>query len=397
LEFQIMARVFDALQREQKRKKREGAHDPLAQSIVVDIEAQRPDELAEFDPATPIGTPSGPRSNEGMLLPGATRPLNDLAEVAPAPAVPRITAPAALPALPGGASAAISAPAPASSAPAPAASSPQQYHPPQPSEPPPVAVTSVRLGEVHARLLMLHEPRATGCEQYRTLRTQLFHAAERELTQVIVVTSATAGEGKTATTLNLALAIAQSPNRRVLVIDGDLRRPDVAKYLAQKPFSGFAEVLNDKTGLFDAITRLADHELYLLPVRHNTANPTELLSGKRFQETLHELRQHFDFILIDSPPVKPYADTQLLANHADAVLFVVRFGFASYEVVEEAVQALADQRVLGVVLNGTEARQGSDSDAEYQIQNGHNAPPSPLWSALGPWVRDSWLGRKFKL
>ena len=69
--------------------------------------------------------------------------------------------------------------------------------------------------------MMLHEPHALGCEQYRTLRTELFHAAERELTQIIVITSAIAGEGKTATTLNLALAIAQSPNRRVLVTSHD--------------------------------------------------------------------------------------------------------------------------------------------------------------------------------
>lgn len=392
-----MARVFDALRREQQRKKREGAHDPLAQSIIVETEVLRPDEVTEFDPAAPIGTPSGPRSNEGMLLPGAARTLTEpAAETATTPlpvTSPAVTAPVIRSAEPP----APSAPTVTTPIAAPAALATGEFQPPQTSAPPHVAVAPARLGEAHARLLMLHEPHAAGCEQYRTLRTQLFHTAERELTQIIVVTSATSGEGKTATTLNLALAIAQSPNRRVLVIDGDLRRPNVASYLALKPFSGFAEVLNDKADLFDAITRLADHELYVLPVRHNTANPTELLSSKRFQETLRELRQYFDFILIDSPPVKPYADTRLLANHADAVLFVVRSSFASYEVVEEAVKAIADQRILGVVLNGADAVQEVSGYEGYQSQNGHSAGQHPVWSALAPLVRGSWLGRKFKL
>jgi len=397
LEFQIMARVFDALRREQKRKKREGAHDPLAESIVVETEVLRPDELTEFDPTAPIGTPVGPRSNEGMLLPGATRTLSEPASAAANTPIATAHVAVTTPVIQSSEVVAASAPPVTPTVPAPVSVSTTEFHAPQTSEPPRVAVAPAKLGEVHSRLLMLHEPQATGCEQYRTLRTQLFHSAERELTQVIVVTSATAGEGKTATTLNLALAIAQSPNRRVLVIDGDLRRPDVASYLALKPFSGFAEVLNDKADLFDAVTRLADHELYILPVRHNTANPTELLSSKRFQETLRELRQYFDFILIDSPPVKPYADTRLLANYADAVLFVVRSGFASYETVEEAVQALTDQRILGVVLNGADAVQQVSSYAGYQIQNGHSGEHHPVWSAIAPFVRDSWLGRKFKL
>ena len=392
-----MARVFDALRREQQRKKREGAHDPLAESIVVETEVLRPDEVTEFDPAAPIGTPVGPRSNEGMLLPGAARTLSEPANTAVTTPIATAPAPVTTPPIQSREVAAASAPVSAPPVPAPTPASNTEFQLPQTSEPPRVSVASAKLGDVHSRLLMLHEPHAAGCEQYRTLRTQLFHTAERELTQVIVVTSAAAGEGKTATTLNLALAIAQSPNRRVLVIDGDLRRPHVASYLALKPFSGFAEVLNDKADLFDAVTRLADHELYVLPVRHNTANPTELLSSKRFQETLRELRQYFDFILIDSPPVKPFADTRLLANHADAVLFVVRSGFASYETVEEAVQALADQRMLGVVLNGADAVQKISSYAGYQIQNGHGGGQHPVWSALAPLVRGSWLGRKFKL
>lgn len=292
---------------------------------------------------------------------------------------------------------AASAPATASTEPETARTTPKEFQAPQTKEPPRVAPAQVRAAEVHPRLMMLHEPHANGCEQYRTLRTEIFHAAERELTQIIVVTSAIAGEGKTATTLNLALAIAQSPNRRVLVIDGDLRRPSIASYLGLKPFAGLAEVLQEKSDLFDAISRLSEHDLYLLPVKRETKTPTELLSSPHFQAALRELRQYFDFILIDSPPIKPFADARLLANQADATLFIVRAGFAAYETVEEAVQALADYRVLGVVLNGATDMPELGNYEDYQLQNGRGESTNLLWSTFGPRLRDSWLGRRLKL
>lgn len=407
-----MARVFDALRREQKRKKRDGEHDPLTQSIaptgaptglqagVAESEAAaREAETIEVETGfamdSRIGTPAGPRSNEGMLLPGAGRKIVETDEQLHTPAQPASATTTTV--VQNNAAPIVTDPTVMPVAPATLVHElANTFQQPQTREPERVAIAQARPGEIHRHLMMLHEPHASGCEQYRTLRTQLFHAAERELTQVIVVTSAIAGEGKTATTLNLALAIAQSPKRRVLVIDGDLRRPSVATYLAMKPFAGFAEVLNDKAELFDAITRLADHELYLLPVKRAVATPTELLSSARFQETLQELRQYFDFILIDSPPAQTYADTRLLANHADAVLMVVRAGFAPYETVEQAVQSLADSRILGVVLNAAEDVQEASVYADQQ-QPRERGEPSLIWSALAPRVRDSWLGRRLKL
>ncbi|MBI1764323.1 MAG: CpsD/CapB family tyrosine-protein kinase [Acidobacteria bacterium] len=397
-----MARVFDALRREQKRKKRVGEHDPLARAILSEPESEQEAEVGGFDLDAPIGTPAGPRSNEGMLLPGIgraqveTAPLSQTATITtPAAAAPVNTStPVTAPVTPTVTAANTAAPP---VEPAGTRISSQAFQPPQTKEPPRVSPAQVRPAQVHPRLMMLHEPHATGCEQYRTLRTELFHAAERELTQIIVVTSSIAGEGKTATTLNLALAIAQSPNRRVLVIDGDLRHPSVAPYLDLKPFAGFAEVLQDKADLFDAISRLSEHDLYLLPVKRETKTPTELLSSPRFQAALGELRQYFDFILIDSPPVKPFADARLLANHADATLFIVRAGFAAYETVEEAVHALADFRVLGVVLNGATDVPELGNYEDYQVQTGRSEPTNLLWSTFGPRVRESWLGRRLKL
>lgn len=376
-----MARVFDALRRDQQRKKTHGRHDPLAAATGTPATVEPAAENNQVELPARIGAPNGPRSNEGLLLPGAP-PTQ--AETQPAPI--------AASRLPSENGQATNLPVVASERALTNGFRPAQLH-----EPPPVAQAQIKAEEVHARLLMLREPHAAGCEQYRMLRTQLFHAAERERTQVVVVTSALAGEGKTATLLNLALAIAQSPNRRVLVIDGDLRRPRVATYLGLKPFSGFTEVLQNKVELFDAISRLDEHELYLLPVKRETTTPAELLSSPRFQAGLQELRRYFDFILLDSPPVRPFADARLLANHADAVLFVVRAGFAPYETVEQAVEALAGQRILGVVLNGaTEVREVSEYEA-YLNGYGRAEATSFAWSVLAPLVRDSWLGRRLKL
>ena len=399
-----MARVFDALRREQKRKKREGEHDPLARAILTEPEIEQEEETSGFDLEASIGTPVGPRSNEGMLLPGVARTQVETTPLPPAvTTAPPVTAPLAIPAATNHVAVSSAATAngvsrvAAATEPVAAPANSKEFQPPQTKEPPRVAPAQIRAAEVHPRLMMLHEPHASGCEQYRTLRTELFHAAERELTQIIVVTSSIAGEGKTATTLNLALAIAQSPNRRVLVIDGDLRRPNIASYLGLKPFAGFTEVLQEKTDLFDAVSRLSEHDLYILPVKRETKSPTEWLSSPRFQETLRELRQYFDFILIDSPPVKPFADARLLANQADATLFIVRAGFAAYETVEEAVHALADFRVLGVVLNGASEVPELGNYEDYQVPNGRSEPTNLLWSTLGPRVRDSWLGRRLKL
>ena len=378
-----MGRVFDALRREQKRKRRSSERDPLAATIeTVATGADIPNPIVDWN--APIGTPAGQRSNDGMLLPGTYRTFNEngtgnhyvnghngngngnghgattaLARVGPPLFQQPVTRPL--------------------------------EHP--------VALTTAHPEEVHSRIVMLSEPHIVGCEQYRTLRTQLFQTAEHQLTQVIVVTSALAGEGKTSTVLNLAFAIAQSPERRVLVIDGDLRRPSIGAYLNLKPVHGFGEVLTGKTDVFDAITRVADQELYVLPVKSGTDVPTEMLTAEHYPKMLTALREHFDFILIDSPPVMPFADARLLANHADGVILVVRAGFAAYEIVEQAAEAMTSHRLIGAVLNGAENLRETRYYSDYleyskEQSDGKNGFG---WQTFVPRFRETWLGRRFKL
>lgn len=246
-----------------------------------------------------------------------------------------------------------------------------------------VAVERISIPDVHSRLILLTEPDSAECEQFRSLRTQLFHAAEHRDLKVVTVTSALAGEGKTSTLLNLALAIAQSKEKRVLVIDGDLRRPNIAAYLGLRSTAGLGETLAGSAGTLDAIRRIDGSELYVLPVTGESPNPTEQLSSARLGEILTELRGCFDFILVDSPPVMPFTDAQLLANHSDGVIMVVRAEMAPYETVEKALATLPASRMLGVVLNGAD----HDRDSgyyDYYYQDSRRAERDNSWRG---WLR----------
>jgi capsular exopolysaccharide synthesis family protein len=256
-----------------------------------------------------------------------------------------------------------------------------------------IPVETITQPRLHPRLILLTQPEAPECEQYRTLRTQLFHAAEKKPLQVVTITSTLAGEGKTSTVINLALAIAQSKEKRVLIIDGDLRRPNIATYLGVRAKAGLGEVLTGDIEPLDSIFTLDGYELYVLPVSRETANPTELLSSERFAEMLAELRRYFDFILIDSPPVMPFADTRLLANHTDAVMLVVRAGLAPYETVEKAIEALPAAKMLGVVLNGAQhVKEAGYYDYYYYSQR----RPHSFWDKLMHPFRNRRIGRKLK-
>lgn len=360
-----MSKVFEALQRQQQKP--DHARDPLA------AQTGAPDDLTsvdedDFELPTVIGAPVSARSNEGALFP------------APTPAEEH--SPAAYPISNGrraGATAAREQRASNRSRSTP----PALRHAPAESEiaTPSLPAERVELARLHSRLIMLTEPQAAECEQYRTLRTQLFHAAERQPAQIVIVTSAVAGEGKTATALNLALAIAQSKEKRVLVVDGDLRHPTIAPYLGLRARPGLDAVLKSGDEWPQHAFRLTEPELCVLPVSHEVANPTELLSSERLPELFNQLREHFDFIIIDSPPLMPFADARLLANHADAVMMVVRAELAPYETVAKAIESLPAERVLGVVLNGAPHLEDNNYYDHYYQHSG-NAPRRSFFDRL---------------
>ena len=230
---------------------------------------------------------------------------------------------------------------------------------------------AISAARVEPHLVAITEPRSPECEHFRSLRTKLLEAGERQNMRAFVVTSAGVGEGKTLTSLNLAWLLAQTDGVKALLIDADLRSPATSAYLGIENEVGLSEVLTGDRKLTQAIIKLQPAGLHLLPGGASREDVAELLSGPRFNRLLEEARKHFDYIIIDAPPLGVFTDANLLINRADGALLVVRSGKTRYAVVDRLLEQLPRERMLGVVLNRAET--SADETAYYYSQRRYQA------------------------
>jgi capsular exopolysaccharide synthesis family protein len=221
----------------------------------------------------------------------------------------------------------------------------------------------VLTARVEPHLVAITEPRSPECEQFRSLRTRLLQAGERERKRAFVITSAGVGEGKTLTALNLAWLLAQTDGVKALIIDADLRQPCAADYLGIETECGLSEVLTGQMHFTQAIVKLEPSGLHLLPGGAAREDVAELLSGPRFGRLLDEARKHFDYIIIDAPPLGVFTDANLLINRADSAILVVRAAKTRYAVIDRLLEQLPRERLLGVVLNRSDTK--LDENAYY--------------------------------
>lgn len=231
----------------------------------------------------------------------------------------------------------------------------------------------ISTARVEPHLFAVTSPHSPECEHFRALRTKLLEASERQNMHAFVITSAGIGEGKTLTSLNLAWLLAQTDGVRALLIDADLRRPSTAQYLGMESEVGLSEVLTGETKLTQAIVKLQPSGLHLLPGGAPREDVAELLSGPRFGHLLDEARKHFDYIVIDAPPLGVFTDANLLINRADGALMVVRSGKTRYAVVDRLLEQLPRERMLGIVLNRADI--STDEAAYYYQQRRYKARP----------------------
>jgi len=201
------------------------------------------------------------------------------------------------------------------------------------------------------RLVAAIAPQSLAAEQYRSLRARIKAAENGRSVRTIVVTSPSKGDGKSLTAANLALTMAQEFHQRVLLLDGDLRRPSVARMFGVEEGPGLADVLTGAADLDMALTHLTDQRLTLLRAGTPPGQPAELLGSTGMRRVLDTLRTQFDRILIDMPPVAPLADVQVLAPMTDAIVMVVRAGITEKPAIERALSGLEITKVLGLVLN----------------------------------------------
>ncbi len=234
----------------------------------------------------------------------------------------------------------------------------------------------VAAARVEPHLVAITQPRSSYCEQFRSLRTRILQAGEREQMRTFVITSAGIGEGKTLTALNLAWLLAQTEGVRCLVIDSDLRQPCATEYLAIDAPRGLSEVLGGEMNLQQAIVRLDPAGLYLLPGGQPRDDVAELLSGPTFARVIAHARRMFDFVIIDAPPLGIFTDANVLINRADGALLVVRSGKTRYAAVDRLLETLPRERMLGVVLNRTD--EAVESSAYNYQQRYYRRPQESL-------------------
>jgi len=199
--------------------------------------------------------------------------------------------------------------------------------------------------------LVADETMPPGCrEQYRRLAAVLHHSQAVNGMKVIMVASAVAGEGKTLTATNLALTFSESYHRKVLLIDGDLRRPSVHVVFGIPSIPGLSEGLTAveprKLPLHQVSERLT-----ILPAGKPTSDPMSALISIRVQKIIDEARQAFDWVIIDTPPVGLMTDANLVATMTDGAIFVVKADSTPYGMAQRAIDAIGRDRILGAVLN----------------------------------------------
>ena len=191
-----------------------------------------------------------------------------------------------------------------------------------------------------------------GAEPFRTLRSRLSQIAGTHVLKRIVITSSVPAEGKTFVAANLAQSIIRQPDRRVLLIDADLRASRLHVALGAPSTPGLTDYLRGEVDEYAIIQSSPDEKLCFIPGGNEVSNPSELLLSDRMRHLLDVVTPMFDFVILDSPPATPVHDPSVLADLCDGVLFVVRAGVTDFEVAEKAVAEFREKNLLGVVLNG---------------------------------------------
>ncbi|MDG5789294.1 CpsD/CapB family tyrosine-protein kinase [Evansella sp. AB-P1] len=223
-----------------------------------------------------------------------------------------------------------------------------------------------KLSDKQRSLVAHFDQKSPIAEQFRTLRTNIQFAGVDKKIRTMMVTSSTPGEGKSTTIANLGTVLAQQ-QKRVLIIDGDLRKP-TAHFTFQLPNqTGLTNVLTRQSSFDDAVKETMVPYLEVLTSGPLPPNPSELLGSKAMRDLVKELEMVYDYILFDAPPVNAVTDPQILSKLTDGVILVVRSGKTEEDAAKKAVESLkkVDATILGAVLNDQKMK-----DSQYYYYYG---------------------------
>ncbi|MGL5616001.1 MAG: CpsD/CapB family tyrosine-protein kinase [Sarcina sp.] len=199
-------------------------------------------------------------------------------------------------------------------------------------------------------------PKSVASEAYKALRTNIQYSSIDKKMKVILITSSEPGEGKSTTSGNLAISLAQD-GKKVLVIDCDLRKPSIHKLFKESNLIGLSEVLLGKETFTEAMNEYGEN-IDILTSGNLPPNPSEMLGSKAMESLLEELREVYDHIIIDSPPIHAVSDAQILATKVDGTLLVVKAEKTKKDSVQRAKEQInkVNGKIIGAVLNSVDSK-----------------------------------------
>jgi capsular exopolysaccharide synthesis family protein len=245
-------------------------------------------------------------------------------------------------------------------------------------------------GEVDEHLVSLITPDTFEADQYRVLRHTVEQRRRAAGLAIVGVTSAGPGDGKTTTAINLAGALAQDRGARVLLVDCDLRSSAMARRLGLAEGRGLVQAIVDPLlTLDDAVRHLPRFNLDVMPAGFETASPYELLKSPRLGDLFETARRRYDYVVVDTPPVLPFPDCRVLSKVVDGFLLVVSAHRTPRGLVDESLEVLPRETVLGVVFNGDsqpmerslQGYYGEDGRAE--ANGGWRSSARRAWARVG--------------
>jgi len=222
-------------------------------------------------------------------------------------------------------------------------------------------------GRERIDLLKVGEEDPIFLEQFKALRSKLEYKLDTLAWKVIGVTSTIAGEGKTLTCAKIALGLARTKRKAVLLVDADIRKADLTKGFGIPVHRGLTEYLLGAAGFTDVVRKSTVPGLDTVSSGTSVPAPADLLAEGGFRAFIEEARKRYDLILLDTPPILPVADTMSMRDHMDGLIFVYRAGFTPLAMFKQATEEIGEKKILGVVLNGVEPK----SERYYGKYYGH--------------------------
>jgi capsular exopolysaccharide synthesis family protein len=224
-------------------------------------------------------------------------------------------------------------------------------------------VLSVNIQD-ESRLVSLGKEGSLGAEKFRFLAVRLRQLRQSRPLKKILITSTIPQEGKSTVASNLACTLARRKPQKTLLLEGDLRRPNITSRFGLGPLPGLCEWLNGETSNVN-IYRLENLGVWILPAGTAPQNPLELMQSGKLSPLMEQLEAWFDWIVIDSPPVLPLADASLWSRLADGILLVTRKGITEKQQLKRGLETIEKSKLLGALVNSSESAAHSDYYQRY--------------------------------